>query len=116
MLYWLRSSDAISSRICSTWFPRPSVQVPESSEERLLQDLLGILPAAGEAQGEPVRLPLVALDELTERRPVPAAYPLDQFAHGFTSTLFLPHPTDRVGILYPPSKPTPPKAAARKPL
>jgi hypothetical protein len=42
----------------------------------------------------------------------PAAYPLDQFAHGFTSTLFLPHPTDRVGTLYPPSKPSPVKAAA----
>jgi hypothetical protein len=42
----------------------------------------------------------------------PAAQPLDRFAHGFTSTLFLPHPTDRVGTLYPPSRPSPAKAAA----
>jgi hypothetical protein len=42
----------------------------------------------------------------------PAAQPLDRFAHGFTSTLFLPHPTDRVGTIYPPSKPSPAKAAA----
>jgi hypothetical protein len=42
----------------------------------------------------------------------PAAQPLDRFAHGFTSTLFLPHPTDRVETLYPPSKPGRAKVAA----
>jgi hypothetical protein len=42
----------------------------------------------------------------------PAAQPQDRFAHGFTSTLFLPHPTDRVETLYPPSKPARAKVAA----
>ncbi len=42
----------------------------------------------------------------------PAAQPQDRFAHGFTSTLFLPHPTDRVETLYPPSKPGRARAAA----
>jgi hypothetical protein len=42
----------------------------------------------------------------------PAAQPLDRFAHGFTSTLFLPHPADRVETLYPPSKPGRARAAA----
>jgi hypothetical protein len=41
-----------------------------------------------------------------------AAQPLDRFAHGFTSTLFLPHSTDRVETLYPPSKPGRARAAA----
>lgn len=42
----------------------------------------------------------------------PAAHPIDRLANGFTSTLCLPSPSDRVGLLYPPSRPAKPRAAA----
>jgi hypothetical protein len=35
----------------------------------------------------------------------PAVHPMDSFAHGFTSVLALPSPTDRISMLYPPSVP-----------
>ena len=43
----------------------------------------------------------------------PPAHPIDQFAAGFTSALALPDPTDRVGMLYPATRPDPVRVAMR---